>query len=541
MRPEIVSLMNRTGTYRWSVPGAEPVPANAIPYRFLPLPRDLDPGGASLFMRRHLWSFSYEAMQPPLFYAVAAPVWALGSIGGVSSAAHAVRLLNALILALLAPLAWLLAREVMPGRDWVAGSAGLFTALLPGLLLNGSQVQNDPLAAVLGCASLLLAARGARQGWTTRGALRLGLVYGLALTAKLTAAGLVPALGLALLWPALRRETPIRPHLAHAAAATVAGGLAVLPWLVQNLLTYHHPLATPEARTLLRPLFEFRTLGAGQLGQSSHYLFTTFWTGEPKHVLAVDGVVVPICLAVLGAAIAGLAFLLIFARRAVNRGLVLVLVAALAQGAWGLATVFLSGFGGNAPGRYLYPALSAYTVLLATGLWWLPAIPLLRRVLAAALVTAFAGAWLAFVAGYRSVVEERREGPPGPAVVREVAAQARFHELAITIDRVATLPGGDTFWIHERASVSGRVAYEWPPAPQGADRLGVRHDGDYRASPALPERIEPGNPVEGWIQFHSGGRELNQGGGLRLTYVDLSTADYRIYGSATALLQLAEP
>src|SRR5919197_3149349 len=155
LRQETVDVMKLTGVYRWSPADTQPLPEHGDADTFTAPPSYLSGYKYQLWVRRHIWWFSYEAMQPPLFYALATPVWAAAErLAGPFDAVFAVRILNALLLALLAPLALVLAWRLTPRLDVVVASAAVVIAM-PGLALNGSQITNDTLAAVLGAATVL--------------------------------------------------------------------------------------------------------------------------------------------------------------------------------------------------------------------------------------------------------------------------------------------------------------------------------------------------------------------------------------------------
>src|SRR5579859_666157 len=81
LRPEIVAVDQATGVYRWYPAGTGPAPTETDPQAFVPPPPSASAAAKQAWMGRHLWGFSYEAMQPPLYYLLAEPsgCWALGS------------------------------------------------------------------------------------------------------------------------------------------------------------------------------------------------------------------------------------------------------------------------------------------------------------------------------------------------------------------------------------------------------------------------------------------------------------------------------
>src|SRR5256885_1642992 len=69
----------------------------------------LPPPGMSVranaaWMRRHMWQLSHESVQTPIYYVVMVPVWwAADRLGGPFAAIYALRIINTLIVATLAP------------------------------------------------------------------------------------------------------------------------------------------------------------------------------------------------------------------------------------------------------------------------------------------------------------------------------------------------------------------------------------------------------------------------------------------------------
>ncbi|MCC6189004.1 MAG: glycosyltransferase family 39 protein [Anaerolineales bacterium] len=180
-------------------------------------------------------SLRYEAWQPPLYYLLAAPVFALTG-GDLLS----VRLLTLLLGAGVVILTWHLARLLFPNALGLAPAAAGFAAFLPQHVAMLAAANNDALAEVWTAAGLWLclqallapssAARPAR--W------RLGVVLGLGFLTKLSTYPLAGLMGVTLLLLA-RRERWAPRRLAGAAAqvfvpAVLLGSL----WWGRNLAVY---------------------------------------------------------------------------------------------------------------------------------------------------------------------------------------------------------------------------------------------------------------------------------------------------------------
>src|ERR1700688_4357562 len=125
--------MERTGVYGFVVDSTYVQPDPGLQA----MPVGLSDAQHVLWIRRHGYQYSDEAFQPPLYYAAAVPAWAAGdALGGPVGALYAVRVFDALLAALLAPLSLLIALALWPGNRALAWGAALLTAVLPGVALN---------------------------------------------------------------------------------------------------------------------------------------------------------------------------------------------------------------------------------------------------------------------------------------------------------------------------------------------------------------------------------------------------------------------
>jgi 4-amino-4-deoxy-L-arabinose transferase-like glycosyltransferase len=117
-------------------------------------------------------------------------------------------------------------------------AAAAFAALLPMNAALSGAVSNDPLLICFCTWSLALVARGMSEGWTTRLAVGVGVLTGLAILTKTTGVALLPALLIAV---AVRGAQ--RPTLTQFIAALVPILILVLPWWIRNFTLYGDPLA----------------------------------------------------------------------------------------------------------------------------------------------------------------------------------------------------------------------------------------------------------------------------------------------------------
>jgi hypothetical protein len=491
LRPDIVAVDEATGVYRWNVPGTGPVPAETDTQAFVPPPQSASPAAKRAWTARHLWGFSYEAMQPPLYYLLAEPAWWLGArFGGTFGAIHAARLFSALVAACLAPLVYLLGLVIRPGAQRMPLLAAGFAALLPGYVLNTTQITNDGLAAVLGAALTVVAVKGARDGWSRSLAALCGLLLGLAVLTKLTAVGLLPLVAAAFLWPGAR---PLRMRLMAGAIAASVAALLVAPWLAFNLHAYGQPLPSQATRTLLGSMFAPPAATANYVIGSARNAFGQFVTGEPLNVVPLSR---PLhwlegALAVLAAA--GL----LLSRRRLRLEYLLILGVA-SDFIWVLMTPFLSGVGGLMPGRYLYPAAAAVFVLVAAGC---EALPSLVARTSATIASGVAMLVLALLASghFGPVAHHQALSPQTPGVA--VNAYADADGLGVVVDRVEMQDGGHTVWVHVTVTDHAPLPADFTPMPEAHTAPASPLYGDYLRSTAFPERLEPGESRSGWLRY----------------------------------------
>ena len=494
-------------------------PYRAQPRRFPAVQADPagPPAGVSdyarrLWMSRHVWEFSYEAQQPPLYYLAAIPAWKLADLGGGPRVAlFALRLLNALLLAGLAPVAMLMAWALRPERT-LAVAAVIVTATLPGLVLNATQVTNEAAAVLLGGISLLLALRWAVSGWNRRRALLLGLVFGAALLTSITAAGLAPALALALFWPG----APWSSRFRWAATAGAAAAACLLPWFALNLAVYHQLTPAQAANSLA--YIPGGTPGPAYLASALLNAYLTFWVGEPGSVLPGAGPFLLLVTVLAGLSLAGVERFRGWAAAGAWR------VLALAVAGQALAALAVPALWGSlflAPGRYLYPAAAAATVLFAAGLWRELG-PRLRAPALAAGSLAALGCLLAFAAGLPASGRT-----PLPQAGQSISQDAAFAGFEVTLDGVSSSGGA---WVHvEARNGSGTVA-EWSPEP--IVLVDGRQSGlaGYEDSSDLPVTLAPGAAESGWIKLPVDAATLASGR-VSLRFWGIALDHYRQVGA----------
>lgn len=179
-------------------------------------------------------AIEYEDHQPPLYYWLAAPIYAL-----TNGSLTALRLFSGVLGLFTLSLAYLTVRLLYPNLPWVALTATAFIAFLPQHLMILGSVNNDALAGVVLSALLYGCLRYRLRGdvhpaWLGLG---LGVVVLTKTTIYFTAA--VVLLTVLLRWRAEQASWPrLLPPLLWTAIA--AGGFALF-WFGRNVLTYGFP------------------------------------------------------------------------------------------------------------------------------------------------------------------------------------------------------------------------------------------------------------------------------------------------------------
>jgi 4-amino-4-deoxy-L-arabinose transferase-like glycosyltransferase len=327
----------------------------AITDRTYPRPSPNDPRSQGLAGR------AYEAVQPPLYYLLAAPAFLVPV--DHRDKVIVVRLFDlALLMATLA-LAAALCREVL-GSRWHAGYAAvLATVLWPGVLVRMITISNDVLALPMG----LLVALTTMLAWRRRSPrwlLFAGVALGAALLTKATLVFMVPVL-LVTAASALRWQVP-RARRA-AVLAIVIPLMMITPWIVANDVRYDSlglVGSSPEVLALYPPdpgvgtggvLSRVERLTIASLPQEFSYKYESLTLGGA----AMRGLVV--ALVAFGVAAA------LVARRRLDASSYVVLGLPLVAGVTGLIVKFERTGGDAFFGRYLYASAILFALFGAAG------------------------------------------------------------------------------------------------------------------------------------------------------------------------------
>ena len=161
----------------------------------------------------------------PAYYALLAPAYEAVRSQSAFSQLTAMRLVSALLGAIVAVCAFGIVRELLPNQRVAAAAAGLLVAFQPMFGFIAGAVNNDNGVNAAAALMLYLLIRGLRRGLTWRTALALGAVLAIAPIMKETGYELYPAAGVGLLGIAWRNH---RAHDVHAWLALTGVFVAVL-------------------------------------------------------------------------------------------------------------------------------------------------------------------------------------------------------------------------------------------------------------------------------------------------------------------------
>lgn len=329
--------------------------------------------------------------QPPLYYALQVPAYAVGAAGSPLLSLQLMRLLSALLGSVTVLCVFLFLREALPAHPWTwtVGALGVAFQPLFGFISGGANP--DALLSATSSALFLCLARGFRRGLTRSLAVATGAVIACGLLTKLNFAGLLPGALLALLVLGVRGEgmRSLRA-LRLPALATAVAAVPTLLMVLANVVVWGRD-ATGATTGVFRPV------EGASLGGELRYL-VDFYGGELRKLwvrgfvgwygwvdTAFPGWVYDAGLGIL-VAVAMLAGVSLVRARAAVRPRLVELVAYAVMAAGLLAVIGANSYnlhlqhaGGAGQTRYMLPLLALYAAVLvlatrAFGRRWMPPI-----------------------------------------------------------------------------------------------------------------------------------------------------------------------
>lgn len=351
-----------------------------------------------------------ERMQPPLYYLLGALsiswintsddlrprlnpfyTWGTGTGGvnyavhsdseafpyqGTVLAVHVLRLLSVALSLVGIVCTYLVGLTIAPTRRGIAIGAMATHAFWPQFLFNGSVITNDVLASAVGSAVTLVMIRMLRGRASVLQVPTLALVLGLGLLSKLNTIALLPIAAFVVFKEAMTRlrGSDLR-HRLYWGCSALAGGLAlVVSWQVlQQMPHVVVPLVIKDAPFSSGVVSRLAEVSAGldliTLQRAVSHTFKTFlgpfgWANLPMEPVLSDMYAVLLVLALVG-------ILLFFVRRRSEPSPISVAVlSAELLAVLGLCVLLVAASDKQvwvAPGRYLLPAMSAFSVLLFIG------------------------------------------------------------------------------------------------------------------------------------------------------------------------------
>lgn len=377
------------------------------------------------------------------------------------------RWVNVLLGAVTVLLTYRLGRRVWPERPQLAWGAAALVALNPQFIYLSGAMNNDITAAAMGVAVLLISLEVVQDG-PRRGRLtRLGLIFGLALLAKFHLVTMVGIIALAvaagLYWARFGRSTLSEPPadvfrrdaareikqfllqwlssmgIVLGVAAVVAGW-----WFLRNWWLYGDPTALKKVNELWlgRP-------ASGNwwaLRQGLPYLWSSLWGrfgyGQiPLPQIIYSGLLIFCLLALAG---------FIWARKQFEprRIATLLLLAGTIFGFLAVVIYYILIQPAGPMGRFLFPALPAFAVLIVGGLNSWP--PLSRRANLTAASVSLGMTALALVALGGYLAPAVRYPGRAPSELPGQSLDVRFGDVAriLAVDvQPSTLQPGDPLFV----------------------------------------------------------------------------------------------
>ena len=280
---------------------------------------------------------------------------------GVALAAYVVRWMTVLMGAGTVWLTYCIGRRILPEQPVLALGGTALVAFNPQFVYLSGAVNNDIPAALCGAAVLLLCVRLVQDGPRPRSDVQIGIIYGLALLTKfnLLALGGIIALAYVLAawrtrdWRTLVRGGVIVPGL----AALIAGW-----WFWRNYALY----GDPTGMNKLNELWAGRPAAGNwwAIWQSLPYLWSSLWGRFGYGQIPLPLPIYQGLLAFCALALAGY----VLPRRGPLPVAILLLLGATSLTFTAIVFYYIMIQPAGAMGRFLFPGLPAFALVLTLGL-----------------------------------------------------------------------------------------------------------------------------------------------------------------------------
>jgi hypothetical protein len=292
---------------------------------------------------------------------------------GVTLAVHVVRWMTILIGVCTVWLTYRIGHEVYPNQLPLALTGTAIVAFNPQFIYLSGSINNDIAAGLFGAAVSLACARMIRQGPSLRTDVTLGILYGLALLVKFHLLALLAPIGLSYViaaWPSRAAKSGTAPSPTTFDWFTLLRGLCITLglaallsgwWFWRNYALYGDPTGMRKVNELWagRPASE----NLWAVRQSLPYLWSSLWGrfgyGQVPMPPAVYRIILALCLVALTG-------YLIPRRRLLPRAAWLLVATPLTFFAVVCYYILIQPAGPM--GRFLFPALPAFALLLSAGL-----------------------------------------------------------------------------------------------------------------------------------------------------------------------------
>jgi hypothetical protein len=397
---------------------------------------------------------AYEALQPPLYYWMLAPVMRLMIHGSLGAQVMTIRWLGIAIASSIIPLVFAIGRLAL-GDERIALCCAAVVAVMPGLAIDAARVGNECVAVVLFTLLIWIGLNQVQGAGTPASGERwrlpaaLGVVLGLGLLTKayfLTAIPPVILLGVYLCW---NRRGGGRPYLRGLAPVVIATAISGW-WYWRNLVTTGTLSGLSEAAML-------RDMGTWSLLQHASsvpwrtaidaILFSHLYFGGWSS-LTVRSWMYHLLYAVIVVAAFGLLRML---RQPGIWWLIAVYAAFWAAQIYNVLLLYVSKGLPGSMGWYLYTVVAAEVALCTGGLarirGWVPAI----GVVLFGLLDLYTVHWVA-IPYYTGMIVHKPNGAIGALHL----AGERAVGLAGAIERLAAYKGS---WVSQALIVALWIAY----------------------------------------------------------------------------------